>query len=285
MSKINWKYCQNNSDEIISDGIIKLCDSEGRKYYDILSTQPGNYLISQKCNHYYIGEARDVMARIVQQYNPKTSTFYKTFQKLVQSNPSIKGIPVENFLVRFIQTEIGRKEIEDSGIVNLGTSLNKFQKGKRLKINLKKQCGLWEIVQSQKDELLREGEKDLFNQKFTQWINSNIKSTAGVYVVKHNSKILYIGESSNLNERYKTHTGRTYFSALRRHIGTNILGFELVERNGKKKYFIDEEDERVTEFLRSTIAIFYPVSFGRYELEEYLIKKHKPMLNRKANKD
>lgn len=27
------------------------------------------------------------------------------------------------------------------------------------------------------------------------------------------------------------------------------------------------------------------ISFGRYELEEYLIKKYRPLLNRKGNKD
>jgi hypothetical protein len=59
----------------------------------------------------------------------------------------------------------------------------------------------------------------------------------------------------------------------------------LQERNGKKKYFIDNHDKEVTKFLRGTLAAFYPVSFGRYELEEFLIKKYRPLLNRKDNKD
>ena len=54
---------------------------------------------------------------------------------------------------------------------------------------------------------------------------------------------------------------------------------------GKKRYFTETEDKKVTEFLKTCKSIVFPVAFGRYELEEYLIKKHKPLLNRKDNKD
>ena len=109
---------------------------------------------------------------------------------------------------------------------------------------------------------------------------------AGLYLVKDKSgKLIYIGESSDIGERIKTHSGRTYFSALRRHIGTDILGFELQEVKGKKRYFSGTEDRKVTEFLKMCNVTLFPVSFGRYELEEHLIKNHRPLLNRKDNKD
>lgn len=62
----------------------------------------------------------------------------------------------------------------------------------------------------------------------------------------------------------------TYLSSLRRHIGTEILNFELQERNGKKRYFDASEDKKVTQFLSTCKATFYPTYFGRYELEEFL---------------
>lgn len=109
---------------------------------------------------------------------------------------------------------------------------------------------------------------------------------AGLYIVKDKSdKIIYIGESSNIGERIKTHSGRTYFSALRRHIGTDILGFELQEIKEKKRYFSEIEDRKVTEFLKTCKVTLFPVTLGRYEFEEYLIKKYRPLLNRKDNKD
>lgn len=57
---------------------------------------------------------------------------------------------------------------------------------------------------------------------------------AGLYIVKDKSdKLIYIGESSNIGDRIKTHCGRTYFSALRRYIWTNVLGFEYKKQKGK----------------------------------------------------
>lgn len=96
--------------------------------------------------------------------------------------------------------------------------------------------------------------------------------------------MIYIGESSNINERHLTHSNRTYFSALRRHIATEILQFELKEKSGKKKFLNEIEEKAVTLYLKDCNAIFYNLNFGRCELEEYLIKKYKPLLNRKHNK-
>jgi len=57
----------------------------------------------------------------------------------------------------------------------------------------------------------------------------------------------------------------------------------LKEKNGKKKYLDDKEEKAVNDYLKTCNAVFYPVNLGRYELEEFLIKKHKPLLNCKEN--
>lgn len=285
MQEITWTYCQDNSDIILADGLLKLRDCNICSPLDISFSDFGNYLISYQDKFYYIGEGKDIRSRLKQQFKPTTSTFFKNFQKLLKTNQAVRPIPIDNFCVRFMSTDIGRKEIEDFGIVNLATPLNKFQIGKRLKADLKKQDGLWDKVQKQKIDLLKQGEEEVFKQNFSIWVDCNAKSTAGLYIVKDKTKIIYIGESSDICERHTTHSSRTYFSALRRHVATDILGYELKEKNGKKRYLADIEDNRVTEYLKGTIATFYPVSFGRYELEEYLIKKHRPLLNRKDNHD
>lgn len=285
MEEINWTYCQDNSDKILADGLLKLKECVTCTPLEISFADFGNYLISHQDKLYYIGEGRDIRARIKQQFKPTTSTFYKNFQKFLITNQALKPIPIDSFSVRFMLTDIGRKEIEDFGIVNFSTPLNKFQIGKRLKTELKNQNGLWDKVQKQKAELLKQGEEIVFKQKFSSWFDTDAKSTAGLYIVKDKTKIIYIGESSDISERHSTHSSTTYFSALRRHIATEILGYELKEKNGKKKYLTESEDKKVTDFLKGTIATFHPVSFGRYELEEHLIKKHRPFLNRKDNND
>ena len=85
-------------------------------------------------------------------------------------------------------------------------------------------------------------------------------------------------------KRFKNHSEITYSSALRRHIGTDIFGFGLVEKYGKKTSFTKQDDLRVNKFLKECEIRIMPTNFGRKELEEYLIRKHKPLLNRKENK-
>ena len=176
--------------------------------------------------------------------------------------------------------------MEEFGIVNLPTKLNGFQFDKRKKFTIADHNGLWNAVQENFAELLKEGEIKNLKSSFTPWFDTKIISLAGLYLVKDKSdKLIYIGESPDIGERIKTHSGRTYFSALRRHIGTGILGFHLQEIKGKKRYFTETEDKKVTEYLKTCKVTLFPVAFGRYELEEFLIKKDRPLLNRKDNKD
>ncbi len=284
MEKITWKFANQNSDKILADGLWQLIQSHIGTCEDITYNGFGNYVISHDKKPYYIGEAKDVSMRLKQQFNPKTSTFYKNYQTHIGKVTLMESLPIGNFKIQYAPTEIGRKEVEEFGIVNLPTILNSFQIGKRTKVEIINHSSIWTEMQSVKDDLLKEGEKEIFKTAFHLWFENKVPSTAGLYIVKNkNDDFIYIGESSNINERFITHTGKTYFSALRRHIGTEILSFELKEKNGKKKYFVDKEDVAITAFLKSCKATFYPINFGRYEFEEYLIEKYRPFLNRKGN--
>lgn len=286
MSKFNWDNVQKQSDEILSCGLYKLKTRTISDLLDITEKGAGNYLISLDKVPFYIGEGKELNKRLKQQFNPKTSTFYKSFQKLVLTNQLVKPTTIDKFKIQFISTSIGRKEVEEFGIVNLPTKLNNFQLGKRKKVAIADHNGLWDAVQENFAELLIEGEKKVLKLSYTPWFDTKLDISAGLYLVQDKSnKLIYIGESSDVGDRITTHSGRTYFSALRRHIGTDILNFNLQEIKGKKRYFSDTEDKKVTEFLKSCKATTFPVTFGRYELEEYLIKKHRPLLNRKDNKD
>lgn len=286
MSKLTWENIQKQSDEILSDGMFLLKSRPVIALSDVTEKGFGNYLISLDKKPFYIGEAKELSKRIKQQSKPTTSTFYKNYQKAVKTNQILRPIEIDKFKIQIISTNIGRKEIEEFGIVNLPTRLNSFQHGKRKRFEIKNQNGLWEQVQSEFTDILKQGETKLFKSTFKPWFELTAISNAGLYLVKDKSdKLIYIGESSDVGERIVTHSGRTYFSALRRHIGTEILGYQLKEINKKKRYFSDLEDKKVTDFLRTCQAIVFLVNFGRYELEEYLIKKHRPLLNRKDNKD
>jgi len=83
------------------------------------------------------------------------------------------------------------------------------------------------------------------------------------------------------------------FSALRRHIATELLGFELKTKyelglktsaeKDKRMFLSQDEDLKVNQFLKRCYIRTEMINFGRYELENYLIKKLKPILNVKGN--
>lgn len=285
MEKINWKFIQQNSDSILADGLWQLIKRPFESCSDITHNDFGNYLISYDEKSYYIGEAKDICKRLKQQFNPKISTFYKNYQKHLTNNKDLNAVPIDGFKIQHISTQLGRKEVEEFGIVNLPTIINSFQLEKRNKYVISYNNGIWNEIQKLKNELLEEGEIEILKSQFKGWSENLVDSNPGLYIVKDkDDQLIYIGESSDISKRYLTHSNTTYFSALRRHIATEILSFELKEKNGKRKYLTEVEESSVTLFLRNCKAVFYSSNLGRCELEEYLIKKHKPLLNRKGNK-
>ena len=273
--------CQEVSDYILLDGIYELKKSDRLLSIGDAGAESGNYFISHNGKSLYIGETKNLNKRLKQQINPKISTFYKNYLK---SNYMYTSLEINDFDIQVLIHRLGRKEIEEFGIANLDTILNKFQKGKRKRISGNPNKGIWSQIQTNVDKILFEGENELLKVDPVNWYSANVSSNAGIYCVEHNDDgPIYIGESSNINKRYETHSKDTYFSALRRHIGTDILGFELKERNKKKRYFSDTEDQRVNSYLGKCLLRSMKVNFGRFELEEFLIRKHKPLLNRKEN--
>ena len=280
-SNKNWNFTQKNSDEILMDGIFNLKKQPFQKFHEVKKSNAGNYLISNKKTHFYIGEGKNLEKRLKQQSKETTSTFYKNYKKIIRQS----SLDISEFEVQTINTNIGRKEIEEFGIVNLKTILNKFQLEKRSSFKIQKN-GFWNEVQENKEQIFLDAEKEIFKHKFSFWFDCDVKIVSGLYIVKNKKdELIYIGESSNIKERFVTHSSRTYFSALRRHIGTELLDFQPIEISGRKRLFTDKQDMEITKFLKNCNALFFPIFFGRYEIEEFLIKKHKPLLNRKDNKN
>jgi predicted GIY-YIG superfamily endonuclease len=282
---MNWGQLQSNSEKVLASGIHNLTRSKGSSILELVPLDYGNYLIySGQIN--YIGESKNVSRRLVDHSKEDRSTFFKNYKKFreqyLKSRPSLK---IGDFKAKQISTVIGRKEMEEFGIVNIPTCLNRFQLDKRSKYRGKALKGIWTEVQEASQDLLLRGEKSLLRRNPEQWFKANPESVPGIYWAEHPKHgLIYIGESSDVRSRWLTHSGDTYFSALRRHIGENILGFQLKTKKGKKRYFTDTEDRSVTSLLQKIEVRLHPVSFGRYELEEFLIRKHKPLLNRKENK-
>ena len=280
---MKWNDLQKNSENLLAQGIFKLRGSAAFDWRDINYDNYGNYLIIDDEINLYIGEGKNITARLKQQFNEKNSTFYKNYKK-----SDFPKKDINSFKIKFIETYIGRKELEEFGIVNLPTNLNKFQLNKCKKIDvIPDSYDDWDFVQNNYSDLLRMGEDEIFGKQSESWFDGIIPNCAGLYLVFDNSdKLIYVGESSNLKDRYDAHSNTTYFSALRRHIGKSILNLDFfpMKYKNKKREFLPDDDLKITEFLKNCMIKTLPVSFGRFELEEYLIRKYNPLLNKKENK-
>ncbi len=275
----DWRAVQAMSDSLLSEGIFRLLQASAASPESVREAWPGNYLISRDNNPLYIGEASSLAARIKIQFDERRSTFYKNYLKINLES----AVGIREFQLRLIETRIGRMEIEDFGIANLGTSLNRFQLGKRQPAAMATGCANWDALQDRAADLIRTGADLCLEQSFQPWRSGQTDATAGIYLIKNSDgQIIYVGESSDIFTRYRTHSATTYFSAVRRNLGCDILGYTLQTRNGKKRYFDDHEDQAVSDYLDGCAIAFCPVALGRYEVEEHLIRKLRPALNRKS---
>ena len=131
--RFTWSYCQEHSDDILFEGIIALRNSERQSLNSEFPEIVGNYLIADETGSlFYIGEAINLSNRLSQHARKSSSTFFKNYKKIHTELPeSQQRFELLDFSVSYISTRLGRKEIEEFGIVNLPAQLNRFQLNKR----------------------------------------------------------------------------------------------------------------------------------------------------------
>lgn len=286
-----WNALQAQSDDILMEGLNILSQNPFLNFDSTFPPSPGNYLITHINKPVYIGESKTLNKRLQQHSQQKTSTFFKNYSDIGSLSLIEQGLEISDFSVQFIMTSLGRKELEEFGMVNLATSLNKFHNDKRNRVANSNGLDLWTLIQRNTMPLLEQGEQHFLNCQKAPWDKGSPPTVPGVYGVwDQANKLVYVGESTNISDRYITHSKKTRFSALRRNIATTIFGYKLksktdlgIKSKDKKKAFLTEEEElSVNKYLANCYVVFQEVSFGRLELEEYLIEKYKPLLNKKG---
>lgn len=202
---------------------------------------------------------------------------------------------METLAFRTMEVAIGRKEIEEYGMFSLQTPLKKTY-GNRVfnetELLDQQAFELWNRVQNKSDKLLMQA-LDHIEAQLMQSDSAENSALPGIYIVRRNNEIIYIGESLSMAKRLNAHQKTTRFSAFRRSVAKAYLGFELktkaelgiLESQDKKRFFFSPEEElQVNQFVDTCSFWKMPVSFGRFELENALIKQYAPQLNRKGKK-
>jgi hypothetical protein len=139
---------------------------------------------------------------------------------------------------------------------------------------------LWLRVEEDFAALLREGAQIAAAAQSVAWPEMRPPPDAGLYILRgQDGEMLYVGESDALAERLGTHRRpRSYFSALRRHVATELLGLAFAPEIVRGFSPINEAS--ISDFLSSCTLAIVPLVFGRWELERHLVQKHRPLLNR-----
>lgn len=145
------------------------------------------------------------------------------------------------------------------------------------------------LLDSQK-YLINLSDKLVFHQErfpillTTEWA-STFPKKAGVYIIRENDKILYIGETGYLLGRMKDLVD-TRNHSFRRTLGELKFSNEptYYKATTSKKYS-NEIELRLNEYITQHLTVStLEVPFGRKEVEEYLIEKHTNLLNIKSQR-
>ncbi|WP_427180024.1 GIY-YIG nuclease family protein [Paenibacillus sp. TC-CSREp1] len=111
--------------------------------------------------------------------------------------------------------------------------------------------------------------------------SSTLPKLPGIYVVwNRDNKIVYVGETSNIQERMND-LKDTRHHTLRRAVGHMEFSKEpdFHKANSKVK-FLPLIEKMVTEFFKINLSLTYcATKIGRKEFEEYLVKKYEPEYN------
>ena len=61
---MDWQYIQDNSEQILMQGILKLKNKPSIKWSDVFYQSYGNYLICKNEINWYIGEGKNISKRL-----------------------------------------------------------------------------------------------------------------------------------------------------------------------------------------------------------------------------
>jgi len=137
-----------------------------------------------------------------------------------------------------------------------------------------------EFTSKQINEIVDSCEKELKTNdriKFSfdrKWSN-NFPKKAGIYAIFDSHKLVYVGETANLKERMKE-VKRTINHSFRRKLGKYLYKDALIE----KGRFNDMIENELKDYYEKNLSFVYKeVTFGRLEIESYLIHRNKGLLN------
>ncbi len=136
----------------------------------------------------------------------------------------------------------------------------------------------WDNIQDTSSDFLKSGYEKLLSQGEVS-VTHFFSKKQGVYVFIHEEKIIYAGECSEFHRRMYRHKKRTEVSTMRTAIGRSVFG------QAKSGKYSKDIETKIDAYISALKIKYLPVTFGRKELEEYIIRKEKPIYNKYGKDD
>ena len=289
---LSWYFLQDWALPILHQGLQCLQKSSFIEWQETPNIGHGVYLFSDKegmkIKSLYSGESLVMMDRLIQHMSLSKNSFCMKVRDLLKkesiqvSREQAWQLCKENVVYQVLEVNFGRKELEEFAISNLKLPLNKKHSNVSVVLaNSNAQKEYFNFMQENALSILQEGYKIIMSNNSLTWRATNPQPSPGVYVLSDkNETIIYVGESANLNKRFKQHSKTTRSSALRRSVGRKHFSFEYDKIN---KCFEPNEEDKISSYIEGLKVRNIPVKIGRLELEEFLIHSESPKLNTKHN--
>lgn len=277
-TRLSWSDVQRYADAVLASGLVDLMSPKASPWAPVDQHSPGVYVFTDGEAAVYVGESISVAWRTGQHRDPRSS---------LMAGLAATGIadPVawasSRLRIRTLPVAVGRLELEEFAIACLRPSANKMRRDSRAALAYATATtDLWRGVQDDATRLLKGGVSIAVGVEPVAWAAKRPPIGAGLYILRDaKQKTLYVGETDALAERLGTHSGvRSYFSALRRHVGTELLGLAFAPNVNRG--FSPTGEAAISAYLATCSIALIPLAFGRWELERDLVRELRPILNR-----
>jgi predicted GIY-YIG superfamily endonuclease len=277
-SVLSWADLQRYADAVLASGLKDLMSQPPFAWGRVNLHTAGVYVLSDGDAIVYVGESTSVSWRVGQHRDPRSRLTAALLAGGV-ADPDVHA--ASRLTIRALPVELGRLELEEFAIACLRPSVNLMRRDSRTALAyVDAPTDLWRRVQSDSDRLLKAGVSAALEIPAFPWKAMRPSIGAGLYILRDSErKALYVGETDALGERLGTHRGaRSYFSALRRHVGTELLGLAFAP--DVRRGFSPADEARISAHLSTCTIAIVPLAFGRWELERELVGEMRPVLNR-----
>lgn len=261
---VYWPLIQQNSVVLLGEGVGKLVTADSLSPDQDGPEAAGSLAFIKDGQIVYASGSANLRKSLNSQRDPRHSEFYKS---CLAGRPDA-SLSIDDYSLKYIETGFGRLELAT------------YAQGKSAQVSKQSRHDLWNRVQLTAAQLIEEGSDMCQAAEPVRWGSAARVRDAGIYMIRDQDKtLLYIGASDALGAQYRLDGSSTYDSVFRRNLGERILRYRLQTVNGEKRYFFEDQDRAISDYIRGCSIAFQQIALGRIEILEYLIETLRPPLN------